>query len=137
MSYFDQVYQQLFDEKPEKSEVLVFEVIQRNKRFKSDYFQRVKTDEFRKLTSAIFSSYELKKNAIDKTPMVHLLNSRNANGFAILYHDEMEKTDFQYFFDWLSERTQTLNYQLKNSDVTFTEKNSVVNSRKTLSKTTS
>ncbi|XOV91443.1 MAG: hypothetical protein ACFHWX_14640 [Bacteroidota bacterium] len=129
MSYFDQVYQQLFDKKSEKSEVLIYEVIERNKRYKADYLHWVKSDDFKKLSLDIFSSLELKKDAIDKTPMVHLLNSRNANGFAISYHKEIRKTDFQYFFDWLSDRTQTLDYQLKNSDVTVTKKNEIVETR--------
>ncbi len=129
MAFFDQVYQQLFGKKAAEDKVLINEVISRSEKYKEDYGKRINSDEFKKLALDVYSSYELKQKSLNKEPEVHILNSQYANGFAISYNDKISTTDFLYLFDWLSERTGTLNYQVANSDLMVVEKNSVVESK--------
>ncbi len=129
MSYFDQIYQQLFGKKSDDTKVLVNEVIERSPQFKDQYHSRVLMEDFNDLISAVFNSYELKQQKIEKKPDVHILNSQYANGFAISYNEEIATSDFQFLFDWLAERTKGLGYQLANSDLQVVSKNNVVESK--------
>ncbi len=129
MSYFDQVYKQLFGKRSGGPKVLVNEVIDRSERYQKDYNLRILSGEFKKLATDVYSSYELKQQSIEKLPAVHLLSSQYANGFAISYHHGITTSDFSFLFDWLSERTKTLNYQLANSDFQVIEKDSIIESK--------
>lgn len=129
MSYFDQIYQQLFGKKSGEIKVLVNEVIDRSPRYKADYQNRIITEDFRKLILEVYSSYELKQKEIEKKPDMHLLNSQYANGFAITYNEEIDRSDFQYLFDWLAERTKNLGYHFANSDLQVVNKNTYIESK--------
>ena len=129
MSYFDQVYKQLFGKPSEGPKILVNEVIDRSEKYLKEYDERTQSADFRSLAKDVYSSYLLKQQAIDKLPSVHLLISPHANGFAISYHEEIEVPDFQFLFDWLMKRTISLDYKLANSDLMVVEKNTVIESK--------
>ncbi len=129
MSYFDQVYRQLFGKPSGGPKILVNEVIDRGEKYLAAYNHRIQSEAFKDLAKGIYSSYILKQQAIDKLPAIHLLTSPNANGFAISYHEEIEVHDFQYLFDWLYDRTKALDYKLANSDRSVIEKNGVIESK--------
>ena len=128
MAFFDQVYEQLFGKKSPRNKVLMNEVISRNDQFSKDYQERIRSEDFKKLVSSVHQSYELKQQAISRKPEVHVLNSQYANGFAISYDEEIGAQDFQFLFDWLSDKTKSLNYQVANSDIMVVEKNDVIES---------
>tara|TARA_Y100001972_G_scaffold129111_2_gene194247 strand:+ start:3697 stop:4290 length:594 start_codon:yes stop_codon:yes gene_type:complete len=129
MSYFDQVYRQLFGKQSKGPKILVHEVIDRSEKYLNAYNERIQSDDFKELAKDVYSSYVLKQQAIDKLPSIHLLISQHANGFAISYHEDIGTIDFKFLFDWLSERTRSLDYKLANSDLTVVEKNGVIESK--------
>ena len=129
MSFFDQVYKQLFGKPSEGPKILVHEVIDRSEKYLEQYNERVQSDDFKDLAKKVYSSYILKQQDIEKLPSVLLLESSLANGFAISYHEDVDMNDFRYLFDWLNDRTKTLDYKLANSDLTVVEKNGVIESK--------
>jgi len=129
MSFFDQVYHQLFGKRSAGPKMLVYEVINRSERYRKDYDKRILSEAFKNLVAEVYSAYQLKQQAIQKIPEVHLLTSQYANGFAISYHKGIPTSDFLFLFDWLSERTKTLNYKLANSDLQVVEKDSIIESK--------
>ena len=129
MSFFDQVYKQLFGKPSEGPKILVHEVISRTGKYLEQYHERVQSDDFKDLAKKVYSSYILKQQDIENLPSILLLESSHANGFALSYHEEVNVNDFRYLFDWLYERTKTLDYKLANSDLTVVEKNGVIEAK--------
>ncbi|HCX23873.1 MAG: hypothetical protein CMB80_28180 [Flammeovirgaceae bacterium] len=126
MAFFDQIVEQLFPQKSGKNEILVHEPIKRSESFQEDYSRWVKSFKRVDLLKSVYSSYELKKQEVIGDPDVHLLQSNISNGFAVSYNDRIGKDDFVFFFDWLSEKTNQLDYRRTNSDVTVTARNNQI-----------
>ncbi len=121
MTFFDDLYQKLFPAK-KQSPKLVHEVINRSDQYLIDYAAWFGSDRMRAQLQAIISGYEAKLLKNTSFYDVHLLHSSYANGFALSYNQDIGKKDFQFLFDYFSERIQELPYKIANSDVMISEK---------------
>ncbi|MFH6985965.1 hypothetical protein [Marinoscillum luteum] len=129
MTFFDQVYQKLFSKPETSNEVLVYEPISRNEHYSESYAFWLHSVNHKKLIRQVAESYLLKQNNLVGEPDVHLLSTSLSNGFAISFNEEIDKKEFQFFFDWLGEKVEALPYKRSNSDVTITDKGNVIESK--------
>jgi len=126
MSFFDQIYQSVFKKEKAGNEIISFEPIKRNDKYRNDYFSWVRSDHPQAFLSKVAHSYQLKLKDQIGDPDVHLLNSSQSNGFAISYNERINQTEFQFFFDWLGERVDAMGYKRANSSSTITRKGETI-----------
>ncbi len=117
MSFFDQVYQSLFDQKGEDgNNTIIHEVIERSPSYLGDFVKWKLQRKYSILLTQIRDAYELKKKGIDQQIRIHLLNSKYANGLAIGYSKNFSESDFSFLLDYFSEKIVELDYKIVNAD---------------------
>lgn len=132
MSFFDQVYAQLFPNKAKSdNSILVQEPIRRSEQYWQQYTSWAKSFDRINLINKIYNSYVLKKQGIIGDPDVHILSSKTSNGFAVALNTNLNKQEATYLLDWMASKILELDYKKMNSDITVTDKEDSV---QTLSK---
>jgi len=128
MSFFDQVYQKLFSKENVSEEVLIFETIKRSINYKDAYANWKSERQYEPISERIFNAYLMKQKAVIGELEVYILNSSRSNGLAIQYDNHFGQKEFQFYFDFLAEKVNKLNYKRANSDITVTNKKDKVES---------
>ncbi len=127
MSFFDSVYNKLFQKQTVKNPVVVHELIERDHRYKYYYDIWTESDELRNLLSGINEGYFAKKRKELSDFNVHLLESPYSNGFAISHHPSISPESFLYLFDYLADKVlNSFEYKREVSDRIISDKNSVI-----------
>lgn len=126
MSFFDQVYSQLFPKKSRPHEIMVHEPIHRSAQYSQKYIMWTKSFDRIELINKVYNSYILKKQGVTGDPDVHILSSNSSNGFAISWNSNLGKSEFTYLFDWMCDKVLELDYKKSNSDTTITDKGNIV-----------
>ncbi|TAD99928.1 MAG: hypothetical protein EAZ97_07470 [Bacteroidetes bacterium] len=109
MSFFDQIFEQLFPSG--KPNLPIEEKINRSELDKNAYFRWLNEGRYRFFLDKIKKAYWLKKENLTSDIEIHLLKINGSNGFAITYSDWFGQKDFQFLFDFFKEKMQNLSYQ--------------------------
>jgi len=121
MGFFEDVYNKLFSKSQSNAKIL-HEVLERSDTFKSDYLKWMLESGLDDKLNSIRTSYELKKKGIEQNPIIHVLSSKYANGFAISFSDYFLKSDFAFLLEYFGKKTKELGYKLSNNDLTISDK---------------
>jgi hypothetical protein len=117
MDFFDKIIGQIFATKRKYPHLpMVEELLERNEAYRQRYFRWLNEGLHQALTFEIWEAWQRKKQKELADFVIHLLQHNGANGFAISYHPRMGENEFQYFFDWLKDRTLQLGYKHYTSD---------------------
>lgn len=120
MSFFKEVYNQVFGGRSPRNEVILHEVLHRSKRYQEDYHHWKNSYKRRDLVQLVADAYQLKLRKIQAQLNVHVLQSNLSNGFAVSYDDEIGPTNFQFLFEFFSDRILEQEYRRANADTTVT-----------------
>ena len=117
MTYIDELMQRLFPPRPHPRvpQRLVHEVLHRGHRFVADYQSWRTSGAALTLAQQTARSYHLKKQGIDESPRVHLLESPYANGFALTCHETSDARTFSFLLEDWRERTLAMGYRQANA----------------------
>ncbi len=121
MGFFEDVYNKLFSKSQSNTKIL-HEVLERSDNFKSDYLKWMLESGLDDKLNSIRTSYELKKKGIEQNPVIHVLSSKYANGFAISFSDYFLKSDFAFLLEYFGKKTKELGYKLSNNDLMISDK---------------
>jgi hypothetical protein len=116
MALFDDIWEQLFPEQPDRHPVAVKEALVRSAPYLQQYEEWKSSSQSLALISEIEKAYYKKRNQVAGFYQIHLLQSGPANGFALSYHPEIGEQAFKFLFDYWRDRMLNLGYQLKNTD---------------------
>ena len=116
MSFFDDVFEKIFPKKDLGTAELIHETLVRSAAEITAFDLWKKGERATDLIKEVENAYYLKKSGLDSKLEVHLLDTNYANGFAVSYNPDIEKSDFKFFFDFLKEQTLTLDYRLSQKD---------------------
>ena len=111
MSYFDFIYERLFEGKPRASRVDHDEVIKRSENYLDRLSQWQASEASQDFLNELWESYYWRKRGIDKDPPVVLFEASNSNGLAINYMQQYDRHYFRYLLDHLAERVKKLGYR--------------------------
>ena len=130
MSFFDKIYDQLFNKNSANSnQPLVTEPIERNENERKTYFAWQNKGDYKILLGKTYHAYELKKSKQPSEWQVHLLQMPAANGFALTYQNAIGERQFQHLFDLLKDKTLNLGYKLVNADRSLFDKDKYVETK--------
>lgn len=115
MGFFEDVVGKLFG-KQHADQPLIHEVLDRTEVELEGYEFWLKSEASKELIADFDRAYSLKKQQVESSMEVHLLESPYSNGFAITYADQLTITAFKYLFDYFKERTLSLGYKLTQAD---------------------
>lgn len=115
MGFFEDVVGKLFG-KQRADQPLIHEVLKRTEIELEGYEFWLKSEASKELIADFDRAYTLKKQQVESSLEVHILESPYSNGFAISYSDQLSPTEFKYLFDNFKERTLQLGYKLAQAD---------------------
>ncbi len=116
MALFDDIWEQLFPEQPNRTPVAVKEALVRNAPYLQRYREWKSSPQSLALVGEIEKAYYDKRNQLEGFYQVYLLQSGPANGFALSYHPGIDESAFKFLFDYWRDRVLSLGYHLKNTD---------------------
>ncbi|MEM7549724.1 MAG: hypothetical protein AAF363_08620 [Bacteroidota bacterium] len=129
MTFFDKIYDQLFQSNNKPKQELVSEAIKRTEQERKAYFNWQNIGGYKPIFNQIFEAYQDKLQNKDSAWQVHLLQMSGANGFAVTYRNELGSQVFQHFFDLLKDKCMNLDYKLANADVRISAKKDIVETK--------
>lgn len=120
-TYFEEVYNKLFKKQSPKQPV-VHELLKRSEKELEAYAVWRGTEMKEHMLDDLDRAYHLKRQQIESSMKVHLLESQYANGFAITFNEIFTKTNFQHLFDHLKNQVQEQGYRLVQADRRISDK---------------
>lgn len=116
MALFDEIWEQLFPDQPNRPPVAVKETLVRSASYMQQFVEWKSSEQPMALIREVEKAYYYKKNQMNGFYQVHLLQSAAANGFALSYHPQIGETNFRFLFDYWRDRMLHLGYRLRNTD---------------------
>lgn len=115
MGFFEDVVGKLFG-KQEQKQPLIHEVLERSESELESYEHWFHSERSQDLINDFDRAYSLKKQQVESSLAVHLLQSKYSNGFAISYNDSIGAESFQHLFDYFKNTVEQLGYKLAQAD---------------------
>jgi len=123
-SFFDKIYQKLFQPPPNPNVPFIEEALVRSESYRNAYFKRLNEGALNHEIERIRKAYILHQENLSADIQVHVLNSAGSNGLAIDYDASFGETDFSYLFDLLNDKVKNLGYRHQTSHrVVYLKKN--------------
>lgn len=122
MGFFEDVVGKLFG-KQHADQPIIHEVLVRSETDLSAYQAWANSERKTDLINDFDRAYSLKKQMVESSMEVHLLESQYANGFAITYDDQIPVDQFRHMFDFFKNRVTEMGYKLAQGDRRIKEKN--------------
>ncbi|MCS6967165.1 MAG: hypothetical protein RMJ44_02105 [Cytophagales bacterium] len=116
MSFFDKIVEQLFPRRHTENVPVLEEALERNQDFRHKMFLWQNSGAHHRLAYQFWEAWQLKKNQQLADFQVHILKINGSNGIAFTYHPQIGPEPFQFFFDYLRDKTLQIGYQLYTSD---------------------
>lgn len=128
MSFFDQIFQKIFNNLNEKS-ITIKEVLKRNEKFQKEYNNWKEGKNSVELIEDTKTQYYYKKADISSNNNIILFSGRGSNGFAITYKKAFGKRNFQYLLEFFKENILKLGYTIQLAEFQMNDKNNFVESK--------
>ncbi|WP_448520015.1 hypothetical protein [Rhodoflexus sp.] len=116
MSFFDNIFNQLFPKRLPSHLPVIEEALVRDENYRNQIFRWQNSGAHRKLAYEVWEAWQLKKEKQVTDFQVHLLKTDGSNGIALTYHPRIGSEAFQFFFDHLKEQALQIGYKLYTSD---------------------
>ena len=115
MGFFEDVVGKLFG-KQEQKQPLIHEVLERSEAELIAYDNWIRSEGSQDLINDFDRAYSLKKQQVESSLAVHLLDSKYSNGFAVSYNENIGVENFQHLFDYFKNKVEQLGYKLAQGD---------------------
>lgn len=115
MGFFEDVVGKLFG-KQEQKQPLIHEVLERSEAELIAYDNWMRSEGSQDLINDFDRAYSLKKQQVESSLAVHLLQSKYSNGFAVSYNKSIGAENFQHLFDYFKNKVEQLGYKLAQGD---------------------
>ena len=115
MGFFEDVVGKIFG-KQMANQPIIHELLERSEAEIGAYEAWKLSNEKDELIADFDRAYSLKKQMVESSLAVHILESKYSNGFAISYHDAIDKTAFRNLFDFFKEKVLDNGYKLAQGD---------------------
>lgn len=126
MTFFDTIYDKLFNKKVDENGVLSHQPLKRSKSELANFKKWLATEKCTDLIQNIHRSYHLKRTNIDTEIPILLFRSVYANGFAIKNSREIANIEYEYLLDYFKHQLIQLGYRQAGSDSKVTAKDGFV-----------
>lgn len=115
MGFFEDVVGKLFG-KQQADQPIIHEVMERTEVELGAYKAWKNSERRTDLVNDFDRAYSLKKQMVESSMEVHLLESQYSNGFAITYNDQIPVDQFKHLFDFLKDQILDVGYKLAQAD---------------------
>lgn len=115
MGFFEDVVGKLFG-KQQADQPIIHEVLERSEVELGAYRAWKNSERRVDLVNDFDRAYSLKKQLVESSMEVHLLESKYSNGFAITYNDQIPTDQFRHLFDFFKDQVLDVGYKLSQGD---------------------
>jgi hypothetical protein len=126
MTFFDSIYDKLFNRTPSNNEVLSHQQLKRTEAEKASFSKWLQSEKSSTLLAAIHRAYHLKRTDIGSEIPVLLFRSVYANGFVVKNNEGIKDKEFTFLLDYFKHQLLQLGYRQAGSDSKVTAKDGFV-----------